>query len=37
MNEAGNWAGVRNAKTLSGNQTIEYPLSGSNELQPGVF
>ena len=37
MNEAGNWAGVRNAKTLLGNQTIEYPLSGSNDLQSGVF
>ncbi len=37
MNEAGSWAGVRNAKTLSGNQTIEYPLSGSNDLQSGVF
>lgn len=37
MNESGNWAGVRNAKTLSGNQTIEYPLSGSNDLQSGVF
>ena len=37
MNEAGSWAGVRNAKTLPGNQTIEYPLSGSNDLQSGVF
>lgn len=37
MNEAGSWAGVSNAKTLTGNQTIEYPLSGSNDLQSGVF
>ena len=27
INEAGNWAGIRNAKTLSGNQSIEYPLA----------
>ena len=33
INEAGNWAGIRNAKTLSGNQSIEYPLwSGQQKL-----
>ncbi|HBT3804303.1 TPA: AAA domain-containing protein [Klebsiella pneumoniae] len=37
INEAGNWAGIRNAKTLSGNQSIEYPLADSHELQSGVF
>ncbi|ROR86958.1 dynein-related subfamily AAA family protein [Vibrio crassostreae] len=37
INETGSWAGLRNAKTLQGNQKIEYPLSGSNELQSGVF
>ncbi|WP_045403640.1 McrB family protein [Vibrio hyugaensis] len=37
INDMGSWAGLRNAKTLQGNQRIEYPLSGSNELQSGVF
>ncbi len=37
MNEAGNWAGLRNARTLNGNQSIEYPLPNSPELQSGVF
>ncbi|MDV5717656.1 hypothetical protein [Enterobacter hormaechei] len=37
INVAGNWAGIRNAKTLSGNQSIEYPLADSHELQSGVF
>lgn len=37
MNEAGNWAGLRNARTLNGNQSIEYPLPNSRELQSGVF
>ncbi len=37
INDMGSWAGLRNAKTLQGNQKIEYPLSGSNELQSGVF
>lgn len=37
INEAGNWACLRNAKTLNGNQSIEYPLPNSRELQSGVF
>ena len=37
MNEAGNWAGLRNARTVNGNQSIEYPFPNSRELQSGVF
>lgn len=37
INDAGNWAGIRNAKTLNGNQSIEYPLTDSHDLQSGVF
>lgn len=37
MNEAGNWAGVRNAKTLNGNRSIEYPLPNSKDLQSGAY
>lgn len=37
FNESGSWAGLRNAKLLSDNRPIEYPLAGSHELQSGVF
>jgi gliding motility-associated-like protein len=37
INDLGTWAGLRNAKTLRGNQNIEYPLAFSHELQSGVF
>lgn len=37
MNEAGNWAGLRNARTLNGNRIIEYPLPNSKDLQSGVY
>lgn len=37
INETGNWAGLRNAKTLNGNQSIEYPLPDVQELQSGVY
>ncbi|MEH8245718.1 hypothetical protein Q7I21_06795 [Aeromonas veronii] len=37
INETGNWAGLRNARTLNGNLRVEYPFPNSRDLQSGVF
>lgn len=37
INAQGNWSGIKQAKLLQSNQSIEYPLPNSRELQSGVF